>query len=299
MPRSSTPRLMHVRGPTTDPVDSPPSAAFSLPPWRPGLSPARAGGGPENLFLVVELRRVATASPWPTRSWRPAAFRRSTSSCCPGRAARRPPRSTGSVTRFSRRMLRGIDSRRLAPQIDCIVYSADFPWRIDYREALSPDIVQQDTFPSGSLTGMTMLYGAVQSGSAGLARSREQQLLPAARTDDGVPVGDGRFSQLVRLGRRRPAAGGGGQPLPAVGDARRDRRPRQHRPRSGRLPRSGGRGRRHPPAGHHLPDDQQRRPHGDPLGRLSGDRPGPGASSASRRRSPRARCRSGSGTSPA
>jgi prepilin-type processing-associated H-X9-DG protein len=46
------------------------------------------------------------------------------------------------------------------------VYSSDFPWRIDFAEEMPEALASQQLlkFPSGSLTGMTMLYGAVRSG---------------------------------------------------------------------------------------------------------------------------------------
>jgi hypothetical protein len=63
-------------------------------------------------------------------------------------------------------VLQAIDGRRLAPQIHCVVYSSDFPWRIDFAEEMPEALASQQLlkFPSGSLTGMTMLYGAVRSG---------------------------------------------------------------------------------------------------------------------------------------
>jgi len=63
-------------------------------------------------------------------------------------------------------VLQAIDGRRLAAQINCVVYSSDFPWRIDFAEEMPEALAAQQIhkFPSGSLTGMTMLYGAVRSG---------------------------------------------------------------------------------------------------------------------------------------
>ncbi len=124
---------------------------------------ARGGGGPENVFLVVNSTSsdsIAVANAFVAARSIPAinVFM----------LAWAGDKETTTLARFRDEILgpvlRGIDSRRLAPQIDMIVYSSDFPWRIDYRAALTPEIAQQDTFPSGSLTGMTMLFGAVQSG---------------------------------------------------------------------------------------------------------------------------------------
>jgi hypothetical protein len=127
---------------------------------------ARAGGGPENLFLVVnsasadslavantfaELRGVPPINvlmlPWKNgdESTSIAAFR----------------------TELLGPILRAIDARKLSAQIDCIVYSADFPWRIDFKDELPRELAGKDKFPSGSLTGMTMLYGTVLRGGVG------------------------------------------------------------------------------------------------------------------------------------
>jgi hypothetical protein len=126
---------------------------------------ARAGGGPENLFLVVnasspdsiaianayaDLRGIPPINvlmlPWQdgTESVGIAAFR----------------------SDLLDPVLQAIDGRRLAPQINCIVYSSDFPWRVDFAEEMPEALATQQIykFPSGSLTGMTMLYGAVRSG---------------------------------------------------------------------------------------------------------------------------------------
>ncbi len=125
--------------------------------------PARGGGGPENVLLVVNSTSadsIAVANAFVAARGIPAI-----------NVLMLPWAGVKEATSLSRfrseiltPILRVIDSRRLAPQIDLIVYSSDFPWRIDYREALTPEIAQQDTFPSGSLTGMTTLVGAVQSG---------------------------------------------------------------------------------------------------------------------------------------
>jgi hypothetical protein len=127
---------------------------------------AGAGLGPENLFVVVNASSpdsVAVANafatirdvppinvlmlPWQggTESMSIAAFR----------------------SDLLMPVLRAIDARRLGPQIDCIVYSTDFPWRIDFAAEMPPALASQEEhkFPSGSLTGMTMLFQAVQSGA--------------------------------------------------------------------------------------------------------------------------------------
>jgi hypothetical protein len=126
---------------------------------------AQAGGGPENLFLVVNASSpdsVAVANAYADLRGIP-----------PINVLMLPwQESTESVDIATFRsdlldpVLQAIDGRRLAPQINCVVYSSDFPWRIDFAEELPAALKAQDLhkFPSGSLTGMTMLYAAVRSG---------------------------------------------------------------------------------------------------------------------------------------
>jgi hypothetical protein len=148
--------------------------------------PVRAGGGPENLFVVVNSTSsdsIAVANAFVAARGIP-----------PINVFMLPwagSKENVTLERFRAEILgpilKGIDSRRLAPQIDGIVYSSDFPWRIDYREALPPDLVQKDTFPSGSLTGMTMLLGAVASGTpAWLDPTSNDYFRPLG--PDGVPL---------------------------------------------------------------------------------------------------------------
>lgn len=127
-------------------------------------APARAGGGPENVFLVVNPASpdsLAVANAFTTLR------------AVPSINVYMLP-WTGSdesvpIRRFRDEILgpilRAIDARRLSTQIDCIVYSSGFPWRIDYADELTEELRNQDRFPSGSLTGMTMLHAAVSSGA--------------------------------------------------------------------------------------------------------------------------------------
>jgi hypothetical protein len=142
------------------------SGLVALVPLLLAAQAARGGGGPENLFLVVNSTSsdsIAVANAFIAARGIP-----------PINVFMLPwagSKESIPLERFRDELLtpilKGVDSRRLAPQIDCIVYSADFPWRVDYREALPPELVKQDTFPSGSLTGMTTLFGAVTSGTPG------------------------------------------------------------------------------------------------------------------------------------
>jgi hypothetical protein len=122
--------------------------------------PARAGGGPESVLLVV--------LPWKDGD------------------------ESVPIDRFRAEILqpilRAIDSRRLAPQIDQVVYSCGFPWRVDFAAEMPAELAKQQMFkfPSGSLTGMTMLHGAVTSGGPNwLDPESNRYFQPPG--DDGVP----------------------------------------------------------------------------------------------------------------
>jgi hypothetical protein len=163
----------------------------------------RAGGGPESLFLVVnptspdslavanayaELRNIPPINvlmlPWQggTESIDIATFR------------------TGLLAP----VLEAIDGRRLAPQIDCVAYSSDFPWRIDFAEELPAALKSQDLhkFPSGSLTGMTMLYAAVRSGQGPVWLDPSSNRYWRPLDADGVPESTDGFRGWHRYGAR-------------------------------------------------------------------------------------------------
>ena len=172
--------------------------------------PAFAGGGPENVFLVVNpasADSLAVANAFiairdvPPLNifmlpWQDSA-------------------ESTTVARFRAELLapvlRAIESRRLAPQIDCVVWSSDFPWRIDFKEELPPDVASRDQFPSASLTGLTMLFAAVQSGGpAWLDPESNDYYRPLGR--DGVPettvgfrgwYGWGQAGELLEAGGTR------------------------------------------------------------------------------------------------
>jgi hypothetical protein len=130
--------------------------------WTVG---ARAGGGPENLFLVVNASSpdsVAVANAYAALRGIPPI----NVLMLPWHGSTESIGITAFRSDLLDPVLQAIDGRRLAPQINCVVYSSDFPWRIDFAEEMPEALAKQEIhkYPSGSLTGMTMLYGAVRSG---------------------------------------------------------------------------------------------------------------------------------------
>ncbi|MBX3413432.1 MAG: TIGR03790 family protein [Pirellulales bacterium] len=122
-----------------------------------GIRPARAGGGPENVFVVVNphswasqtianyfifLRAIPPSNvmmlPWEGQLDEPI-----------------------SVDLFRDQILEPIlteiDKRGLAQQIDCIAYSSDFPYEVDTSPDLRNSTVPEHLLPGASLTGLTYL----------------------------------------------------------------------------------------------------------------------------------------------
>ncbi len=161
------------------------------------VQPCQAGGGPENVFLVVN-----------SRSWTSRAI---ANHYCELRSI--PAANvlfldwSGSVEKtdiatFRSQILQPIidtiNKRKLGDQIDYVVYSADFPYEIDFSAE------QTGKFRSGSITGLTFLYESVLSRqSQDLWRPNNEY----ASTSVAADASRG-FSNTVRWAASRPAAGG-------------------------------------------------------------------------------------------
>ena len=147
---------------------------------------ARGGGGAENVFVVVNSASadsIAVANAFIAAREIP-----------PINVFMLPWQDSvenTTLARFRNELMvpifKAIDSRRLAAQIDYVAWSSDFPWRIDYKDELPPDLVNKDTFPSASLTGMTTLFAsALSGGPAWLDPESNDYYRPLGR--DGVPA---------------------------------------------------------------------------------------------------------------
>ncbi len=127
-----------------------------------GTSVARAGGGPENLFLVVN-----------ARSWASLTLANHFIQL------RNLPASnvlyldwTGPVddidlgafrSQLLTPVLTAIQQRHLSDHIDLIVYSADFPWAVNGREEFKNFTLPEQQTPVGSLTGLTFFFASVEA----------------------------------------------------------------------------------------------------------------------------------------
>jgi hypothetical protein len=124
------------------------------------VAPARAGGGPENVFVVAN-----------QRSWASLAIAHHFV------ALRNIPAinvlyldwpySTDKVDvgvfrdKLLLPILGAISQRGIAPQIDYVVYSSDFPWSIDFKTMLGKQQPPAQFAPVGSLTSLTFFAQAV------------------------------------------------------------------------------------------------------------------------------------------
>lgn len=136
--------------------------ALGLVPLLAWAGPARAGGGPENVLLVVNARSWASL----TVANHYVQLRQI------------PPSNIlhldwhgsneGVTVQIFRKsilqpVLQTIRERGLGDQIDAIVYSSDLPWLIDCQQDAVGQTLSAPFTPMGSLTGVTYLWPLVLS----------------------------------------------------------------------------------------------------------------------------------------
>lgn len=167
---------------------------FCLVAFGP-LAASYAGGGPENLFLVVNSR--SWASQYVANEYI---------------AARGIPDGNvfhldygsyldGLPTKFFRSMLLEpildeIKRRGLSNQIDYVVYSTDFPYRFNATEDLKGRDIPPQVGPFASLTGLTYLYDKVRRGDGEYASLDVPARRHANRYYRGEALGDGRVGSI-------------------------------------------------------------------------------------------------------
>ncbi|QDU91345.1 hypothetical protein Pla175_47660 [Pirellulimonas nuda] len=151
---------------------------------------AAAGGGPENLILIVNQNSQGSK----TIANHYARLR----GLPPGNLVYLDytgPKETCSVAEFREQILqpvlKEVDRRKLSLQTDYLVYSSDFPWRVSFEED-HPDIkLSKQQAAHASITGATYLWRHVMAGSLGLLGLDVNWYVPAA---DGANL-----SQCARL----------------------------------------------------------------------------------------------------
>ncbi|HUT11265.1 MAG TPA: TIGR03790 family protein [Thermoguttaceae bacterium] len=189
---------------------------------------ARAGGGPENVFLVVN-----RDSPGSMTIANHYIRLRDIPACNVLALSWDPATDKTDVDAFRQRILRpvltAIDQRRLAQQIDYIVYSSDFPWQIGVKADVdraqaelqavgattsddSPDVRPwpQHLTPYGSINGLTYLWQPVMAGKATYMQldANRYMRLPFPEQKDQPTLG---FRSTQQFGRRGELLDGEGR----------------------------------------------------------------------------------------
>lgn len=132
------------------------------------LSPATvpAGGGPQNLLLIVNPRSWASL----TIANHYMALRKVPASNVVYLDWPDSPVEAADVDAFRQRILEPIlkliDSRGLAGQIDYVAYSADFPYRVDVKKDLDDQKLGLGFAPFGSINSLTFLWQLVKEKKA-------------------------------------------------------------------------------------------------------------------------------------
>lgn len=137
---------------------------FAAATWLVAITSAevRAGGGPENIFLVVN-----------GRSWSSQTvanhYVRLRKIPAPNVFYLDWPGDNESIdvetfrTKFLTPILTEIERRDIGDHIDYVVYSTDFPWAVDCAVETKGQQVPQYLTPTASLNGLTFLYQDVMA----------------------------------------------------------------------------------------------------------------------------------------
>lgn len=184
--------------------------ALLLTAWMFVVPAARAGGGPENVLLVVNANSWASLSI--ANQW--AQLRQ-----IPGGNVLyldwRGPTETVDVERFRQEILApalsAIARRGLSGQIDYLIYSSDFPYAIDCKADLGGASLGNNLKPLASINGLTYLWEQVLSKNPnylGLKTNGYMRLALPAQADKPTHAfrswyGWGPEGQLLEAGGRQ------------------------------------------------------------------------------------------------
>ncbi|MBS0209689.1 MAG: hypothetical protein JSS27_12135 [Planctomycetes bacterium] len=174
------------------------------------VSAARAGGGPENVLLVVNTRSWASISVANhfirLRQLAPANVLYLDYAGPIDQVS-----ADQFLTLILRPAMRAIDERRLAGQIDYLVYSSDFPWAVDFSGPLAGANLPIQWRPVGSLTGLSYFAPTLSAGDIDFLSPAANQYCPPVKQFDEVPdtrafrswYGWGRDGARLEAGGRR------------------------------------------------------------------------------------------------
>jgi uncharacterized protein (TIGR03790 family) len=124
--------------------------------WGIAAGPAIAGGGPENVLLLVNLNSDSSKTianhyielrKIPPVNVVYIDWKGGLETC----------NAKIFVSQVLQPAIKAIENRRLAAQIDYLVYSSDFPWRVELKPLFPDEKFVENFQPIGSLTGVTYL----------------------------------------------------------------------------------------------------------------------------------------------
>lgn len=131
--------------------------AFAALAWLLQASPSHAGGGPENVFLLVNLTSQASK----TVANHYISLRNIPASNV-FYVEQDENKAMISSKDFKSQILlpafKEIDKRGLSGQIDYLIYSCGFPWKVNFRSEFPDEKYTPIYQPYGSLTGSTYLW---------------------------------------------------------------------------------------------------------------------------------------------
>lgn len=163
--------------------------AVALLSWVAVAQLAAAGGGPENLFLVVN-SNSDTSKTVANHYIR----MRKIPACNVMYLDWKGGLNNTSGKDFRERILKPIlgqiEARRIAPQIDYIVYSTDFPWRVDFNKNFEGEKLSPQFRPLASLTGATYLWAYTMSNNPALVMPTTNWYVPKSPQDNGARCRD-------------------------------------------------------------------------------------------------------------
>lgn len=120
-------------------------------------APAHAGGGPENVLLVVNPNSpdsLAIANHYVALRGIPAG----NVLYVPWGPNAHHAKGADFRDKLLKPILQTIDERKLASQIDYVVYSSNFPWQLDFTDIHGTEKRGTPSYPIASLTGATYLF---------------------------------------------------------------------------------------------------------------------------------------------
>lgn len=142
-----------------------------------GPEPVRGGGGPENVLLLVNSNSESSkevANHYIRMRQIPA----QNVVYIDWRGGLRGTRGQVFRSRILMPAIDWIDSQKISPQIDYLVYSTDFPWRIDMKDLFDPEKLPPRFDATGSLTGASYLTPYVVSKDPSMVRPDSNWYVP-------------------------------------------------------------------------------------------------------------------------